>query len=90
MNPKIIDWQHIQAPHCLPLCQAVMEMNSSSTTLTLAYMNIRGQTGLDESKQVQIESFIEQLTYTVYPFMFDASKLVNIPLLYLLICFYGF
>ena len=35
-----------------------MEMDSSNT-LTLAYMNIRGQTGLDETKQVQIESFIK-------------------------------
>ena len=35
-----------------------MEMDSSNT-ITLAYMNIRGQTGLDETKQVQIESFIK-------------------------------
>ena len=27
--------------------------------LTLAYMNIRGQTGLDEPKQLQIENFIK-------------------------------
>jgi hypothetical protein len=33
-----------------------MEMDSSTTTLTLAYMNIRGQTGLDQAKQLQIES----------------------------------
>ena len=31
----------------------------SNNTLKLAYMNIRGQTGLDESKQIQIENFIK-------------------------------
>ena len=31
----------------------------SNTTLTIAYMNIRGQTGLDVSKQLQIENFIK-------------------------------
>ena len=31
----------------------------SNNTLTLAYMNIRGQTGLDEAKQLQIESFLK-------------------------------
>ena len=35
-----------------------MEMDNSNT-ITLAYMNIRGQTGLDEIKQVQIENFIK-------------------------------
>ena len=32
---------------------------NSDTTLTLAYMNIRGQTGLDVSKQLQIEHFLK-------------------------------
>ena len=36
-----------------------MEMDSSTTTLTLAYMKIRGQTGLDQVKQLHIESFIK-------------------------------
>ena len=31
---------------------------SLSSTLTISYINIRGQTGLNYSKQVQIESFI--------------------------------
>ena len=34
-------------------------MASSSRFLTLAYINIRGQTGLDYSKQVQIEQFLK-------------------------------
>ena len=32
---------------------------SSNSTFTVAYRNIRGQTGLDESKQVQIEEFLK-------------------------------
>ena len=32
-------------------------MLATDTTLTIAYMNIRGQTGLDISKQLQIEHF---------------------------------
>ena len=35
-----------------------MEMDSNNT-ITLAYMNIRGQNGLDETKQVKIENFIK-------------------------------
>ena len=34
-------------------------MASSSRFLNLAYINIRGQTGLDYSKQVQIEKFLK-------------------------------
>ena len=33
--------------------------NSTDNTITIAYMNIRGQTGLDISKQVQIEHFLK-------------------------------
>ena len=32
---------------------------SSNNTLTVSYMNIRGQTGLDEAKQLQIEHFLQ-------------------------------
>ena len=38
-------------------------MMATDTTLTIAYMNIRGQTGLDISKQLQIEHFIK--TYKI-------------------------
>ena len=34
-------------------------MASSEQILTIAYMNIRGQTGLEYSKQVQIENFVK-------------------------------
>ena len=30
-----------------------------TSTITVAFMNIRGQTGLDEAKQVQIENFVK-------------------------------
>ena len=32
---------------------------NSNNSLTIAYMNIRGQTGLNEAKQLQIEHFIQ-------------------------------
>ena len=32
---------------------------TSNSTITVAYMNIRGQTGLDESKEVQIEKLVQ-------------------------------
>ena len=34
-------------------------MANANTTLTIAYMNVRGQTGLDLVKQLQIENFIK-------------------------------
>ena len=34
-------------------------MTSNQNILTLAYINIRGQTGLEYSKQVQIENFVK-------------------------------
>ena len=36
-----------------------MDENTNNSTITLAFMNIRGQTGLDLSKQKQIEKFIQ-------------------------------
>ena len=38
-------------------------MASSSRSLTLSYINIQGQTGLNISKQVQIETFLK--TYNI-------------------------
>ena len=38
-------------------------MASPNHTLKIAYMNVRGQTGLDNSKQVQIENFLK--TYKI-------------------------
>ena len=38
-------------------------MTSSQNILTLAYINLRGQTGLEVSKQVQIERFLQ--TYNI-------------------------
>ena len=38
-------------------------MDSSSNFINIAYMNIRGQTGLDLKKQVQIENFLK--TYEI-------------------------
>ena len=34
-------------------------MTDTNTTLTIAYMNVRGQTGLDLAKQLQIETFLK-------------------------------
>ena len=34
-------------------------MAHSKSTITLAYMNVHGQTGLDETKQILIEKFIK-------------------------------
>ena len=34
-------------------------MDNDNTTITIAYMNVRGQTGLDLVKQLQIEHFLK-------------------------------
>ena len=38
-------------------------MSSSQYFITVAYMNIRGQTGLDFAKQVQIEHFLKSIMW---------------------------
>ena len=34
-------------------------MMDTTSTITIAYMNVRGQTGLDIAKQLQIENFLK-------------------------------
>ena len=40
-------------------------MNPPNNIISIAYMNIRGQTGLNISKQVQIENFVKNYSIDI-------------------------